>query len=80
MGGNILIVDDSSIERKIMSRIIKGRLKDVNIIEAGNGLDISNKLLENDINLCILDIMMPIKNGFEVLKEIRIIIKQWIYQ
>lgn len=71
MGGNILIVDDSSIERKIMSRIIKGRLKDVNIIEAENGLDISNKLLENDINLCILDIMMPIKNGFEVLKEIK---------
>ena len=34
-------------------------------------MDISNKLLENDINTCILDILMPIKNGFEVLEEIK---------
>ncbi|OOM78170.1 cyclic di-GMP phosphodiesterase response regulator RpfG [Clostridium puniceum] len=71
MGGNILIVDDSSIERKIISQAIKKKLKDVNIFEAENGLDISNKLIKYDINACILDIMMPMKNGFEVLEEIK---------
>lgn len=71
MGGNILIVDDSQIERKIIAEAIKRKLKDINIYEADNGLDISNKLLKNDINACILDIMMPMKNGFEVLEEIK---------
>lgn len=71
MGRNILIIDDSPIERKIISQAIKMRLKDVNIFESDNGLNISNQLLDNDINLCILDIMMPIKDGFEILQEIR---------
>lgn len=71
MGGNILIVDDSPIERKIIAEAIKRKLNDITIFEAENGVDISNKLLENDINACILDIMMPIKNGFEVLEEIK---------
>jgi len=43
----------------------------VNIFEADNGLDISDKLLENNINACVLDIMMPIKDGFQVLKEMK---------
>lgn len=71
MSGNILIVDDSSIERKIIGQAIKQKLKDVNIFEAENGLDVSDKLIKYDINACILDIMMPIKNGFEVLEEIK---------
>lgn len=71
MTGNILIIDDSPIERKMIGKIIKERLNDVNIFEADNGFDISNKLLENNINACILDIMMPIKDGFEVLKEMK---------
>lgn len=71
MGRNILIIDDSPIERKIISQAIKIRLKDVNIFESDNGLNISNQLLDNDINLCILDIIMPIKDGFEILQEIR---------
>ena len=71
MNGNILIIDDSRVERKIITQAIKRRLDNVNVFEADNGLDISNKLLENKINVCILDIMMPIKNGFEVLKEIK---------
>lgn len=71
MERNILIIDDSPIERKIISQAIKMRLQDVNIFESDNGLNISNQLLDNNINACILDIMMPIKDGFEILQEIR---------
>ena len=71
MSGNILIVDDSLIERKIIGQAIKNRLKDVEIFEAENGLEVSKILLDNNINTCILDIVMPKKNGFEVLKEIK---------
>lgn len=71
MSGNILIVDDSDIERKIIAQAIKDRLDDVNIYEARDGFDISNKLLKNNIHVCIMDIMMPVKDGFEVLQEIK---------
>lgn len=71
MIGNILIIDDSAVERKIIGQAIKKRFQDVNIFETDNGLDISDKILENNINACILDIMMPMKNGFEVLKEMK---------
>lgn len=71
MSGNILIIDNSLIERKMIGQVIKERLNDVNIFETDDGLDISNKFLENNINACILDIMMPTKDGFEVLKEIK---------
>lgn len=71
MSGNILIIDDSPVERKTISQIIKKRLEDIKVFEADNGLDISNKLLENNINVCILDITLPIKDGFQVLQEIK---------
>ncbi|NRZ15153.1 PleD family two-component response regulator [Clostridium beijerinckii] len=70
MRGNILIIDDSQIERKIIGQAIKKRFPEINIVEVENGLNISEKLIKNNIHLCILDIMMPEKNGFEVLKEI----------
>ncbi|NRT72260.1 two-component system response regulator [Clostridium beijerinckii] len=70
MRGNILIIDDSPIERKIIGQAIKKRFPEINIVEVENGLNISEKLIKNNIHLCILDIMMPEKNGFEVLKEI----------
>ena len=71
MSGNILIVDDSDIERKIIAQAIKNRLDDVNIYEARDGFDISSKLLKNNIHVCIMDIMMPVKDGFEVLQEMK---------
>ncbi len=71
MMGNIMIIDDSPIERKIIGKAITKRLQDVNIFEAESGLDIQEKLLKNNIHVCILDIIMPIKDGFEILEEIK---------
>ncbi|MEL7564456.1 MAG: HD domain-containing phosphohydrolase [Dehalobacterium sp.] len=69
--GNIMIIDDSPIDRKIISQIIKERLSDINVFQAADGLNISQKLLSNNIEMCILDIMMPGKNGYEILKEMK---------
>lgn len=71
MVGNIMIIDDSFVERKVISQSIKERLKDVNVFEEEDGLDICHKLLRKDIHVCILDIMLPEKNGFEILEEIK---------
>lgn len=66
-----MIIDDSSIDRRVIGKILKKRLDGINIIEEDNGLRINEKLISNNIHVCILDIMMPVKSGFQVLKEIK---------
>lgn len=64
----ILIVDDSKTD----IILIKGMLKDYEVLTANNGkeaIDILQK--EEEIDLIILDINMPIMNGFEVLKVLQ---------
>jgi len=71
MIGNVMIIDDSLVDRKIISQILETRLKGIKLFEAEDGVNIKEKLISNRIHMCILDIIMPIKNGFEVLQEIK---------
>jgi diguanylate cyclase (GGDEF)-like protein len=71
MSGNILIVDDSPIDRKIIRSVLEKRLLDINIFEADGSYDTTALLLQHDISVLILDIVMPIKTGFEILEEIK---------
>ena len=65
---NILIVDDEPDIREIL-RYNLGKAG-FNVIEASSGDDALNKL-SKDLNLAILDIMMPGKDGYEVCRKIR---------
>lgn len=71
MIGNIMIIDDSPVDRKVIRQILERKLPGVNLFEAENGENINEKLVLNKIHMCILDIIMPIKDGFEVLKEMK---------
>lgn len=66
----ILIAEDDSIFRELVCDIVK---KEGYItIEACDGKQAMDIFFNsNDIDLIILDVMMPIYNGWEVLKEIR---------
>ena len=67
----ILVVDDESRMRKLIKDFLLK--KDYNIIEAENGenaLEIFEEKQEN-INLVILDVMMPKLDGWSVLRRIR---------
>lgn len=68
---NLLIVDDSEIDRSILKNILEPVF---NTVEATNGYE-ALKLLENNakenIDGILLDISMPILDGFAVLKMIR---------
>lgn len=63
----ILVVDDSTMNRAMLSEILGS---DYRILEAENGLECMDRLKEyaGDISLVLLDINMPLMDGFEVLK------------
>ena len=66
---NILVCDDDKeIVKAIEIYLSKEGYK---IYKAYNGEECLNKLEKNEIHLIILDIMMPVKDGIETLKEIR---------
>lgn len=66
----ILIVDDNIINRQILSRILRD---DYNIIEAENGEMALSILREKHeiISVVLLDISMPVLDGYEVLRQMR---------
>lgn len=70
MGQKILIADDDYLLRDLLKDILEK--EDYQVEEAEDGIQTLEKFEETkDYNLIILDIMMPGKNGKEVLKEIR---------
>ncbi|MDR3587281.1 MAG: diguanylate cyclase [Desulfosporosinus sp.] len=71
MISNILVIDDSALDRKIIKKILEIKLPNIHVFEADDGLGINRKIIANNIHLCILDIMMPFKDGFQVLKELK---------
>jgi putative two-component system response regulator len=72
MGLKVLIVDDDMINRMLLKTLLKKNPGVESIIEAENGSDALEKVKsEGDINLILLDVMMPILNGIEFLKIFR---------
>lgn len=65
----ILIVDDSLFQRRIISAPLKAAGYEV--VEAVNGRDGLEKIVVEKPDLILLDILMPEKDGFEVLNELQ---------
>jgi two-component system invasion response regulator UvrY len=68
---NILIADDHAIVREGLKQILSGTSDIVVIAEASNGLEVMDKISKNEIDLVILDITMPGRNGLDVLRDIK---------
>ena len=71
MSHNVLVADDGKMNRFIIKKILNDNMDEVKIFEAVNGVEVFEILKENEIDLIILDLIMPIKNGFETLKELK---------
>ncbi|CAA6820292.1 MAG: response regulator receiver domain protein (CheY-like) [uncultured Sulfurovum sp.] len=72
MALKVLIVDDDFINRKLIQTLLKKNSRVNDILEAENGSDALDKIRKNtDINLILLDIMMPIVDGVQFLKIFR---------
>jgi two-component system alkaline phosphatase synthesis response regulator PhoP/two-component system response regulator VicR len=69
MGKKILIVDDEEVIRKFL-RIHLNKLG-YEVKEAPDGAEALKQLSKDDFDLLICDILMPNKDGWQVLKEMR---------
>jgi len=68
----VLAVDDDIINLKLLKSMLNRTGKVSEVIEAKNGSDAIGVLkARNDIDLILLDIIMPIMGGLEVLKVVR---------
>jgi two-component system chemotaxis response regulator CheY len=73
MGGlRTLIVDDSSVMRKIVARALQqGGLSLGQILEAGNGSEALEILRREKVDLVLSDINMPVMDGLEFVRQLR---------
>lgn len=66
----VLIVDDDSVSRGLLSRVMKPYAKDFEILTAKNGEEAANMMTEAAIDLIITDLQMPVMDGFQLLEYI----------
>ena len=66
---NILVVDDDATKRFALRTILLPL--DENIVEASSGADALRQLLRNEFAVVLLDVRMPIMDGFETAQLIR---------
>jgi two-component system chemotaxis response regulator CheY len=66
-----LIVDDSSVMRKIVERSLRqAGIELSQVLEAGNGAEALGVLREHRVDLVLCDINMPVMDGLEFVKQL----------
>jgi two-component system chemotaxis response regulator CheY len=72
MSGTILVVDDSSMMRKVVLRTLKmAGVEFDRVLEAGNGKEALVCLRMNKVELIMCDINMPVMTGLQLLQQIK---------
>ena len=68
----VLIVDDSSVMRKIVERSLRQADIDLSeVFQAGNGAEALALLGKSQVDLILCDINMPVMDGLEFIKQLR---------
>lgn len=64
----LVVEDDAAIRRGLVDAL---RFAGYSVIESANGDEGLQVALSADLDLCVLDVMLPGKDGFEILAEVR---------
>jgi DNA-binding NarL/FixJ family response regulator len=68
---NILIADDHANVRRGLREILVDAFSDAHFSEASNGDEVLAQLVDSQPDILLLDINMPGRSGFEVLKDVK---------
>lgn len=68
---NILLVEDNKVNMLLVKTLIKKINPNVTLFEAFDGIEALAKFTTESIDLILMDIQMPNKNGYEATTEIR---------
>ncbi|MGD9192953.1 MAG: transporter substrate-binding domain-containing protein, partial [Desulfobacterales bacterium] len=68
-GSNILLVEDNEINQQVAGEILSTAGFNVSI--ANNGLEAVNAVKEDDYDAVLMDVQMPVMDGYTATKEIR---------
>ncbi len=67
-----LIVDDSSVMRKIVARALQqGGIAVGDVLEAGNGAEALEVITREKVDLVLSDINMPVMDGLEFVRQLQ---------
>lgn len=66
---NVLVVDDIDDNRELVREIFLNT--ELTFFEAKNGLEALNLIQQHDIDLILMDIKMPVMDGYEATKKIK---------
>ena len=66
---SLLVVDDNEMNRDLLTRRLERQGYQVTV--AVNGLEALEKLDQADFDLVLLDIMLPVMNGYQLLEHLK---------
>ena len=67
---SVLVVDDSPVARKMLIRALPPEW-DIEITQAGNGLEALSAYRDGKVDVMFLDLTMPDMDGYQVLETLR---------
>ncbi len=70
-GKHVLVVEDNPINSEIMCQMLK--LSNINISTASNGLECLDRIASDTFDIILMDIQMPLMDGYEATRIIRTI-------
>ncbi|MCK0145369.1 LytTR family DNA-binding domain-containing protein [Arenibacter sp. F26102] len=65
-----IIVDDSSMQRIAVAKLVNKHPNLIMVAEYSNAIEAKNGIKNNEIDLIFLDVEMPIINGFDLLESL----------
>lgn len=66
---HIMVVEDEERLRKLIKKYLL--LEGYHVLEAANGMEAMDIFQSETVDLMVLDVMMPYKNGYEVARDVR---------
>ncbi len=68
---NILVIDDSPVDRMLMKKVVEGSRMNLNVIENTTGKGYMDQIKANQIKCIVLDLLLDDINGVNILKDLK---------